>query len=278
MPVSKHMNLEEAMAGVVEWIGLWNANVARLEKGRTLKLVAGEALTERLAFYIHATTGKAWKATASTSVDGIWESASTGAEATGLGQVGGVFTDGSWNWTTSGATIYVTAGGALTESVTATIIGRALSATEIKLEPGGTLGAHSHVETDITDGSLLARLADAETIAGIWRFDANTGFNTATFGASFAGGIAMKNGTANTADIADQFHFYGADQTAGNSCPHFRTELGDIIKLYKEAALTAEDATVIDSTYDGTEEAVLNNVRTRLGELETALQAIGLIT
>ncbi len=277
MPVSKHMNLEEAMAGVVEWIGLWNANVARLEKGRTLKLVAGEALTERLAFYIHATTGKAWKATASTSVDGIWESASTAAEATGLGQVGGVFTYDSWSWSVSGATIYVTAGGVLTESVTATIIGRALSLTEIKLEPGGTLGAHSHVETDISDGSLLARVADAETISGIWRFDANTGFNTATFGTSFAGGIAMKNGTANTTDVGDQFHFYAAD-VSSLSTPHFRTEGGDIIKLYKEAALTAEDGATVDGTYGTEEQGVINNLRTRMGELETALQAIGLIT
>lgn len=44
-----------------------------------------------------------------------------------------------------------------------------------------------------------------------------------------------------------------------------------------QAALTTEDATVIDATYGAPEEAVLNNVRTRLGEIEAALQAFGLL-
>lgn len=34
--------------------------------------------------------------------------------------------------------------------------------------------AHSHAETDITDGSLLARNAAAETITGIWAFNGGT--------------------------------------------------------------------------------------------------------
>lgn len=45
----------------------------------------------------------------------------------------------------------------------------------------------------------------------------------------------------------------------------------------KPTALTAADPTVIDSTYGADEEGVLNNVRTRLGELETKLQALGLL-
>lgn len=42
-------------------------------------------------------------------------------------------------------------------------------------------------------------------------------------------------------------------------------------------ALTAPNATVIDSTYGADEEGVLNNVRTRINELESKLQALGLI-
>jgi len=42
-------------------------------------------------------------------------------------------------------------------------------------------------------------------------------------------------------------------------------------------ALTAIDATVIDSAYDATEEAVLNNVRTRLNEMESRLSDIGIL-
>ncbi len=43
------------------------------------------------------------------------------------------------------------------------------------------------------------------------------------------------------------------------------------------AALTAADASVIDATYGATEEAVLNNVRTRLNEVDTLLDNYGLI-
>lgn len=46
----------------------------------------------------------------------------------------------------------------------------------------------------------------------------------------------------------------------------------------KPTALTAADNTAIDATYDATEQAVLGNVRTRLNELETKLQALGLLT
>ncbi len=44
-----------------------------------------------------------------------------------------------------------------------------------------------------------------------------------------------------------------------------------------QAALTTSDATVIDATYGAPEEGVLNNVRTRLDELEARLQAAGFI-
>ncbi len=47
--------------------------------------------------------------------------------------------------------------------------------------------------------------------------------------------------------------------------------------VVQPTALTAEDATAINSTYDAVEEAVLNNVRTRLGEIETKFQALGLL-
>lgn len=49
------------------------------------------------------------------------------------------------------------------------------------------------------------------------------------------------------------------------------------VPVVKAAALTAEDATVINSTYDAIEEGILNNVRTRLGELESRFQTYGLL-
>lgn len=46
----------------------------------------------------------------------------------------------------------------------------------------------------------------------------------------------------------------------------------------RPAALTTADATAIDGTYGAPEQGVLDNVRTRLGELEDRLQELGLIS
>ena len=43
-------------------------------------------------------------------------------------------------------------------------------------------------------------------------------------------------------------------------------------------ALTAADASTVDVTYGTEEAAVINNLRTRLGELETQLQALGILS
>lgn len=105
----------------------------------------------------------------------------------------------------------------------------------------------------------------------------NMGLGVTGFGASAITVFGVKNGTAPSTSPVDLFQMYSADQVAGNACAHFRTENGAIIKLYKEAALTVADTGVVDSTYDATEAAVINNIRTRLNELETRLQAIGLL-
>lgn len=47
--------------------------------------------------------------------------------------------------------------------------------------------------------------------------------------------------------------------------------------VVQPTALTAADASTIDGTYGAEEQAVLGNVRTRLNELVTRLQALGLI-
>lgn len=77
--------------------------------------------------------------------------------------------------------------------------------------------------------------------------------------------ILIGNGTAPSSSTLDHTHIYSADESAGNACFHTRTEGGDVIKLYKEAGLTASDGT-------------LANAVTRIGEIETALQNLGLLT
>lgn len=91
------------------------------------------------------------------------------------------------------------------------------------------------------------------------------------FGATTSAGFFMRNsvgydsaGTNPTTTPADHFIMYSADIVAGNAAPHFRTEAGDIVKLFKGAALTASDGT-------------LANAVTRIAELEARLQAAGLI-
>lgn len=46
--------------------------------------------------------------------------------------------------------------------------------------------------------------------------------------------IVIKNGTAPTNSIAGVSQFYSSDIVAGNAAPHFRTENGDVVKLYKQ--------------------------------------------
>jgi hypothetical protein len=83
-------------------------------------------------------------------------------------------------------------------------------------------------------------------------------FGTNTY-SSMTNGISMKNGTAPTGAVSDQFSMYSADITAGNAAPHFRTENNAVIKLYQEttgvaaAAFTANSGTAVNdaSTFDG---------------------------
>ena len=73
-------------------------------------------------------------------------------------------------------------------------------------------------------------------------------FGANTFGITAVKTIAIKLGTAPTTNITDQFAFYGADIVAGNTAPHFRTESGQIIKLYQQAHIIDADGTLADIT------------------------------
>ena len=66
--------------------------------------------------------------------------------------------------------------------------------------------------------------------------------------------IAIQNGTVPSLNRADTFKMYSDDITPGNAAPHFRTENGEIIKLYRQD---------------------LNTTPT-LGEIATFLESLGL--
>lgn len=93
---------------------------------------------------------------------------------------------------------------------------------------------------------------------------------------SNGGIIEHYTNTAVGASVTDGYLQYSADVTAGNAAPHFKTEGGDIVKLFTGAALTAADAGVVN-TGDATTDGVIDNMRIRIGELEARLQAHGLL-
>jgi hypothetical protein len=68
---------------------------------------------------------------------------------------------------------------------------------------------------------------------------ANVGIGQETFGTSSKFVLAVANGTAPTTSPVDSFQQYSADIIAGNAAPHFRTEAGNIVKLYTQAAVTS---------------------------------------
>lgn len=71
--------------------------------------------------------------------------------------------------------------------------------------------------------------------------------------------FVQNTGTAPSTNVTDSYQLYSADVVAGNAAPHFRTEAGDVIKLYKEttgvgaATFTANSGTSVNdaSTFDG---------------------------
>jgi len=150
---------------------------------------------------------------------------------------------------------------------------------------------HKHSKLWASDGDPEAVTVDA---AG------NVMVGASAVGDSAAKVVGVANGTDPTTSPADMFQMWSKDQAAGNACPHFRTENGAVIKLYKEAALTA-GLTQITHTEPGTPDyaisdltqttpygfasqdegntvlKVIKNLQVRVDELEDKFQAIGLL-
>jgi hypothetical protein len=73
----------------------------------------------------------------------------------------------------------------------------------------------------------------------------------------------------------DSYYQYAYDQIAGNSCPHFKTELGDVIKLYKQAHIADADATAIIALTNafGTADGTLEDIgATNTGDVSGAIK------
>lgn len=80
--------------------------------------------------------------------------------------------------------------------------------------------------------------------------------------------IQIQNGTAPTTGLIDAFKMYSADITEGNAAPHFRTENGDIIKLFKAVVPSLSTTTI--NTGDADTDVLIE-------ELIDALKNVGII-
>jgi len=88
----------------------------------------------------------------------------------------------------------------------------------------------------------------------------NVGIGQTTFGANATRTSAWGTGVAPTTSPADCFQMYSADIVAGEAAPHFRTEHGDIIKLYQQALIAdpAGQANDLDSEARTAIDAILD--------------------
>lgn len=122
----------------------------------------------------------------------------------------------------------------------------------------------------------------------LWGQDAavinNAGVGSVRFG---VGTVLISGDTGGTTDIPIAYRIDGIEdprlEINGTTGLRIGTATTQKLAFFNDApvvqptALTAVDATAIDSTYGATEEAVVNNIRTRVGELETKLTALGLL-
>lgn len=93
----------------------------------------------------------------------------------------------------------------------------------------------------------------------------NFGVRQTSWGTDSVGVFAQGLGTAPSTSPTNAFQMYAADQAAGNTAPHFRTENGAVIKLYQQTANA------------DTSGATLAALETEVNELKALLRNTGLL-
>lgn len=106
----------------------------------------------------------------------------------------------------------------------------------------GTVGGGGGASFDNNASANQIAISDGTDIFGDTAFTWNATDNI----------LAIVSGTAPVANITDGFQQYSADIVAGNAAPHFRTENGQIIKLFTVNAATPYTITNVtpDRTYN----------------------------
>lgn len=87
--------------------------------------------------------------------------------------------------------------------------------------------------------------------------------------------LMMQNGTAPSANAVDHYNLYSADIVAGNAAPHFRTENGNVIKIYRETTAVTAAAFVSNTSLIANDSATYGGYT--MGKVVAALKAQGLL-
>jgi hypothetical protein len=108
---------------------------------------------------------------------------------------------------------------------------------------GGTSGGSYQQSVDLKGNSnLIARINSS----GQFAFTTSSVWQEGTGGITYGDKIivdgqtmAFRSASVAPTSTLDTFKLYSADVVAGNAAPHFRTEAGNIVKLYTQAAVTS---------------------------------------
>lgn len=96
--------------------------------------------------------------------------------------------------------------------------------------------------------------------------------------------LAIQNGAAPAAPPSSSsgmpdagVQLYSSSDAMGASAFHVMNGDGSVITLSRQPALTAQDGTITPGSLDPATEALINNMRTRINELEDRLKALGVL-
>lgn len=89
------------------------------------------------------------------------------------------------------------------------------------------------------------------------------------------GNLIFQNGTAPFSNLLDRHYYYSADVVAGNAAPHFRTENGDIIKLYKQPTGGLASTFVSNTSLIANDTATFDGYT--IGQVVKSLRNLGLL-
>jgi hypothetical protein len=173
--------------------------------------------------------------------------------------------DGSWFKRNNAGSSYLYYDGASTYEFA--------TPTQLFLQTNTSTAAFNIQHNGTSAGTYLALKTQTQSLF-IYR-NGNFYFGASPQAGNGTNSLILENGTAPTTNQSDRYYQYSADITAGNAAPHFRTENGNIIKLYQEttgiaaAAFVSNTSLIVDdsATYGGY----------TMGQVVAALKAQGLL-